>query len=254
MKGSYIHRFLWLAIIVLLLMACLLTSIGMGLHFPALLPDKFSFQNWKLVFSSAGLGETLLRSLVISLVVSFCSTILAFIVSFRWNDKKTQESSVVFYLPYLISPIIFAVCLQIAMLKIGVAGNPVGVILGQMCIAYPYGVILLRGIWGRSLMDRIALSRNLGVPKAYIIRKVILPASSTLLMLCLIQTFLISWFDFAFVQMLGMGQVKTMTLALYQSILEANLSLGAVSAILIFMPPAVLFTLNYRNLSKQWEV
>jgi putative spermidine/putrescine transport system permease protein len=254
MKDVKLQRWIIGILGLLLIYGVVATSIGLHFNFPLLFPEKVSWEKWGSIFTYGGLGKAVLLSLLISIIVSLLSTILAFWAGFKTQKRKQSSSMMAFYLPYLVSPIIFAVCLQVWMIRLDIAGAPIAVVLGQICIAYPYAVILQNGIWNEKLFERIALSKNLGAGNWFLTREVILPAARPILILCLIQTFLISWFDFAFVQMLGMGKVKTMTLALYQSVLEADVSVAAISAFLIFLPPAILFSINHKTIKEQWSL
>jgi putative spermidine/putrescine transport system permease protein len=254
MKAVKLQRWILVCAGLILLYGVGATSIGLYFNFPSLFPEQISWENWGVIFNISGLGKALLLSLLVSIIVSLLSTILAFWAGFRTERSNHSLSNLAFYLPYLISPIIFAVCLQVWMIRLNLAGAIPAVILGQLCIAYPYAVILQNGIWNHKLFERIALAKNLGADNWFVTRKLIIPVAKPILILSFIQTFLISWFDFAFVQILGMGKVKTMTLVLYQSVMEADMSIAAISALLIFFPPAILFSMNYKTIKEQWSL
>jgi putative spermidine/putrescine transport system permease protein len=72
------------------------------------------------------------------------------------------------------------------------------------------------------------------------------PVSKPVLLLCFFQTFLISWFEYGLTSVIGLGQVRTLTIALYQYIGEANQYVAALAGCLVCLPPLLLLWLNQR--------
>jgi putative spermidine/putrescine transport system permease protein len=51
---------------------------------------------------------------------------------------------------------------------------------------------------------------------------------------------LISWFEFGFTNFIGVGKVQTLTIKVYQFVLEANPYLAALASCLLLFPPILL--------------
>ncbi|MGL1138528.1 hypothetical protein ACSIJM_23815, partial [Vibrio parahaemolyticus] len=49
------------------------------------------------------------------------------------------------YLPFVLSPVILAVCLKFYFIKLSLAGTVAGVIIAQLIIAIPYSIIFFTG-------------------------------------------------------------------------------------------------------------
>ncbi len=78
--------------------------------------------------------------------------------------------------------------------------------------------------------------------------KVLLPLARPLLAVSLLQTFLISWFDYALTLLIGGGQVSTLTIALYQYLISSDVRLAATCALLLLAPPLLALGFNQRVL------
>ena len=55
------------------------------------------------------------------------------------------------YLPFVLSPVILAVCLKFYFNKMNISGTFLGVVLAQMIIAFPYCIIFFIGFWNQRI-------------------------------------------------------------------------------------------------------
>ena len=113
-------------------------------------------------------------------------------------------------------------------------------------IAYPFAVIICTGHWNEELRSMEQLVLTLGGSQIDAYKRVILPVSKGILLVCFFQTFLISWFEYGLTTLLGVGKVQTLTLKVYQFVNEANPYLAALASWLLFIPPAILLWINKR--------
>lgn len=233
----------------------LLLSISVGWIFPEVLPESLTFQRW---ISLAGGNNDLFRSLILSLAIAFSVATLSTFGGFytskhlAYHHKRSLWMRLS-YFPFVLSPIIYAALLYFYFIRAGLSGNAIGVILGQLLIAYPYSVILFSGFWSDRIQNMENLVQTLGGNRWQTYRRVFLPMAQGLLLVCFFQTFLISWFEYGLTTLIGVGKVQTLTLKVFQYINEANFYNAAVSSSLLVLPPIILLYFNKKYLfKKRW--
>jgi putative spermidine/putrescine transport system permease protein len=157
------------------------------------------------------------------------------------------------YFPFVLSPVIYAAVLYNYFIRLGLSGNILGVILGQLLIAYPYAVILFNGFWNNRMQDIEKLVQTLGGNRWQTYKRVLLPMAQGFLLVCFFQTFLISWFEYGLTTIIGVGKVQTLTLKVFQYINAANFYNAALCSSLLVIPPIILLYINKRYLfQRRW--
>ncbi|MFT4740857.1 MAG: putative spermidine/putrescine transport system permease protein, partial [Marivirga sp.] len=205
-----IRPFILSAIVILVLFPfayLLLLSFASGWQYPDILPEKFGLQNWKVILNAeTGILSSFLLSLLISLAVATTATLTGFLISkiVSYHPKKNLLSLLT-YFPYILSPVVFAVCLSFFFIKAGLFGNTGGVIVAQFIIAFPYAVIFFSSFWGERIKSFEALTTTLGGNSWQRYSKVVFPLAKGLLLICFFQTFLISWFEYGLTSIIGVG-------------------------------------------------
>lgn len=224
----------------------LLLSLGRGWAYPDVLPQHWTVENWRFIWGiQAGLGRSALLSLSISLGIAGPVTLASFVVSkFIAYDRHQRRWLVLAYLPYVFAPVILAACLQGFFLRAELSGKVWGVMVAQLFITFPYGVIFFSGFWNEHMLAMEQLVATLGgtVRQAY--ARVLIPIARGALMTCFFQVFLISWFEYGLTTLIGVGKVQTLTLKVFQYVTEANIFYAALASCLLVMPPVVLLWLN----------
>jgi putative spermidine/putrescine transport system permease protein len=232
-----------------------LRSIAGDWPFPEILPTEFNFNSWAFIFKPGNtIGEGLLYSLLLSISVAFLSTGLGFWCSrklFSGPFPASPKWLLPAYLPYLLSPVLYASCLFFFFVRFDFSSTWPGVFLAQFLITFPYAMILWHGFWDNQVFQLEQQARSLGATKSFTFLKVVLPFSGAMLILCFFQCFLISWFEFGLTQTIGVGQVKTLTIQVYQFLQEANPRQAATSAVLLLLPPIILLFLQKELIFRQ---
>lgn len=217
-------------------------------RFPAVIPSQWGLQNLHTLTSADnGLVHSAATSLLISFSVSFFAGISAFLITKYIAYHRSKQLLVFFaYLPFVLSPVIYAACLNYFFVAAGLSATIAGVLLAQFIIIFPYNIILFLAHWNQRMLSYQQLSATLGAGPWQRYRKVILPLSKNILLIAFFQSFLISWFEFGLTNFIGSGQVKTLTVNVYQYIDAANIHLAALSGLLLIIPPLILLWLNKR--------
>lgn len=226
----------------------IMLSLGKEWRFPSILPAEWTAGHWGELFQLEGeLTQSLGLSLGISLLVATLATFLGFLTSrfiaFHPNKKSLLALA---YFPYVLAPIIYAAVLYFYFIVLGLSGNFLGVVIGQMIIAYPFAVIIFVGYWNERLLAMEQLVYTLGGTPWQAYKKVLIPVSKGILMVCFFQTFLISWFEYGLTMLIGVGKIQTLTLKVFHYVNEANIYHAALASCLLFLPPWILILINKR--------
>ena len=245
--GSFVLSLLLVAPIGLLI----LLSLTRHWTWPALLPTEWQTRQWyELVSEPGGLGVIVLRSLAMSAGVALLATGLGFATSHSVaRHARRDQLMTLLHVPFAVSPVVVGVSLLYAFLRLHLAGNVIGVMLAQWMFAYSYAVILLTGFWNPYVDSLDELASSLGAGRQQVWTKVLIPMARPLLAMCLLQTFLISWFDYALTVLVGGGQVTTLTITLYQYLSSGDSRLAATCALLLLTPPLIALCLGRQLLS-----
>ncbi len=228
-----------------------LLSVTRRWPWPVLVPTELHAGQWRELFASeSGVGGVVLRSIGMAGSVAMLATVAGFVSSRGVARHPRREGLfLVLHLPFAVSPVVLGVSLSYFFLRLNLAGHIVGVVLAQFIMAYAYAVILLSGFWNPHVQALSGLAVTLGADRTQVWLRVLLPVARPLLMLCLLQTFLISWFDYALTLFIGGGRVSTLTTALYQYFGSGDVRLAATCALLLLAPPLAAIALHQRLLS-----
>ena len=223
----------------------LLMSVSKNWVFPSVLPQKYTAENWLELLRGNSVAISLLVSVAIALLVAFLSTVAGFITShlIAYHTKR-KYLLLLAYLPFVLSPVILAVCLKYYFNILNIAGTIFGVVLAQMIIAFPYCIIFFIGFWNQRIRQYQELVNTLGGNNYYAFNKIILPIAKPMLLVCFFQSFLISWFEYGLTSVIGYGKVQTLTIKVYQFLTEANMFYAALSCCLLIIPPVLLLWVN----------
>ncbi len=216
-------------------------------RYPQLVPQQFTTAHWAMFFHNNQGSISL--SFLLSTSIALSVTTLGFFIS--KTIKKHEKSNYLLqlaYFPYSFSPVVYAFCTYFLFLKSGLCGTFLGVWIAQFMLAFPFVILLFSSHWTTDLYDMEALVRTLGGSTWQAMIKVILPMSKNVLLLAFFQTFLISWFDYGIVLVIGMGKINTLIISNYQYINEANVYLAAIASLITLLPPLFFLWLNKRLL------
>lgn len=235
------------------LVIILLLSFARNWVFPSVLPQQFTTASWVSLFTDTnGMGTSFLLTLFIALAVAALATAAGFFSSrFIAYHRHKKTLLLLAYLPFVLSPVILAVCLKYYFIKMGLAGAAWGVAMAQLVIAFPYSIIFFIGFWNNKVQQYTALVQTLGGTATHVFQKAILPLAKPMLLVCFFQCFLISWFEYGLTSVIGYGKVQTLTVMVYGFVTEANIFYAALSCCLLVLPPVVLLLINKKIVFRQ---
>lgn len=214
--------------------------------YPFVLPKKFTAEAWYYIFEGDNkIAQGILTSAGIALSVATLATAMGFFSSrlIAYHRYKRQLLLLA-YLPFVLSPVIFAVCIKYYFIILGLAGTFWGVILAQLIITYPYSIIFFTSFWNLRMQQYQSLVNTLGGSHTQAFKKVVLPMAVPMLITGFFQCFFISWFEYGLTFIIGFGKVQSLTIKVFQYLTEANIFYAALSCCLLILPPILLLWIN----------
>jgi putative spermidine/putrescine transport system permease protein len=223
-----------------------LLAVGENWRFPSALPPGYSLDAWRSLLAAdndllLGLGRSLLLAGTVAVLATAGGFVLARAITRSRRATRWEAAS---YLPYALPPVLLAVLIQPFILRLHLSGSVGGVLVGLLLVALPFATLLLRSFWSGQTTEYEHLARTLGCTPRQALRRVLLPLAWPLLRTALVQTFLLSWFDFGLTNVLSVGKVRTLTVQVFTYVGEANAQLAAVASLLLLLPPAMLLLVN----------
>lgn len=240
----------WILTGALLLPLALLVMLSLARHWtwPAVLPAEWQVRLWRDMLTDAGsIQDAAWRSMGMAVGVSVLATALGFPTSRELAGlRRRGHLLALIHLPYALSPVVLGVSLLYVFLKLDLAGHIIGVMLAQLVFAYAYAVILMSGFWNSQTEAIVQVARTLGARPRQVWWRVLVPMATPMLTVCLLQTFLISWFDYPLALLIGTGQVQTLALRLFEYFNAGDVRLAATCALLLMIPPLLGLLINHR--------
>lgn len=215
----------------------LVLSLGVGWQYPSVLPETLNLLPWRMLLTQRQLLlSSLMTSLLISLTVAVLATLAGLLISRLLRQVRSAIPAFLVFLPWVISPVVAAVCLYDLFIRLGLAGTLTGVLLAQTLFATSFAAIFFMDLWTHRTDREESLIRTLGGGTWQVWQHVVLPNCRPLLLVCLVQTGLFSWLDYGLVSMIGGGHVSTLTLRLFTLIREASIHQAALASLLLTLP------------------
>lgn len=229
-----------------------LLSIAGPWEYPALLPAGLRLDRWtSLLAGGQGLAASLGTSLFVALTVGLFATSAGFVTARAVASHPRRRTLLILaYLPFAASPVVLGVCLLYVYIRLGLSASLAGVVLAHVVFAYGFAIVFWVPFWNAEKKAFADLVRSLGGGTFDLYARVLLPLSRGPFLVCLFQTFLISWFQYGLTLLVGAGKVQTLPLRVYDYVGEANLGYAAVASLLLLLPPVLVSWINRRVLRR----
>lgn len=212
---------------------------------PNLLPESCSLRTVKeLLFGSAKLPDILFSSISLAMTVAVLGTIVGIMTAratelYDFPGKKLV--SVASFLPLLVPGTVFAMGIQITLIKLGLSDTLTGVIIVHLIAAVPYCITIMTDVTravGNKLEQQAMV---LGADPFRAFFQATLPNLLPGILSSMSMGFILSYSQYFTTLMAGGGRVKTIALVLVPYIQSGDRALSAVysvafvgSALLVF--------------------
>ncbi|MBC7867720.1 MAG: ABC transporter permease subunit, partial [Gloeobacteraceae cyanobacterium ES-bin-316] len=246
LKRMHISKWIIGALCIVPVIILVILSLSQQWVYPLVLPQKFTTEAWIYIFKGNNkIAQGIFTSTGIALAVATLATGMGFFSSrvIAYHRFKKQLLLLA-YLPFVLSPVIFAVCIKYYFIRLGLAGTFTGVVLAQLIIAFPYSIIFFTSFWNHRMLQYQMLVNTLGGTQKQAFKKVILPMAKPMLIVGFFQCFLISWFEYGLTLVIGFGKVQSLTIKVFQYLTEANIFYASLSCCLLILPPILLLWVN----------
>lgn len=223
----------------------LLWSVTGRWPWPNLLPESYTLRTIReLFFGSAKLPQILWSSITLATVVSVIATTIALMTARATELYDFKGKSLVRmggFLPLLVPGTVFAMGIQITLIKMGLSDTLAGVVIVHLIAAIPYCITIMTDMTravGNKLEEQAMV---LGADPWRAFFQVTLPALMPGILSSMSMGFILSYSQYFTTLMVGGGRVKTIALVLVPYIQSGDRALSSVysvafvgSALLVF--------------------
>jgi putative spermidine/putrescine transport system permease protein len=221
-----------------------LWSVAERWYTPFKLPVSYGLRYWEVVFRPTG---DAMSSLMTSIWIALATVAVALLVSVpagyalaRLKLPARTLIMIAFLLPQAFPSV--AIYMNVARIfyQIGLAGTVTGVVLVHAAHGLVYSVWIAAAAFAAVDRDLELAARNIGASPIRAFATVTLPLAAPGIMASAIFVFLESLDEFTGTFFVGVPQVMTLPLLLYNASMGGNYQIASITA-LILLAPSVLF-------------
>lgn len=242
-----------IAVLFLPFLPLLIWSFARGWYFPQLLPNQWTLEHWQAIFAaSTRVGQGFFQSLVIAAL----STAFALLVGLPAGRalgllEFPGKGAIKLFLllPIIVSPLATLMGIQFVLIRLGLNGTLLGVVLVHLLPTIPYMTLVLSSVYSNFDTGYEAQARSLGASPLQVLWQVTLPLIAPGIVVGALFAFLISWNEFLLTFFVGSGRVFTLPMVLFTSLQGGNTGLTAAIAITSILPALIFLLFSTRALS-----
>lgn len=159
-----------------------------------LLPEIWTWQNYKLVFDRIPIEKGFVNSVIVTSLVTLSVTLFGSITGYAFSRLKWKGRDAMFALSLITMMIPFQITLiptYILIVKLGLTDNLAGLIIPTMVTAF--SILLFRQSFLTIPQDLIDAARLDGCSELGILFRIILPLSKPIVVTVAILTFVANW-------------------------------------------------------------
>ncbi|MEA4864395.1 MAG: carbohydrate ABC transporter permease [Sphaerochaeta sp.] len=215
-------------------------------------PPKFIFkpvmQNYNRVFVEQNFLQYMKNSLIVSTVSVFFSLLLGLPAAYSIARYKQKKLSVFILVARLMPGISFLMPWYIVFSRLGLMDSYVALILSHMLIALPLVVWVMSPYFDSvpRELEEAAMVDGLTQQSAFL--KILLPLSGPGVVTATTLSFIFSWNNFMFSQVLSQQNTRTLPIAVYNFLSYVEVDWGAVMAAAVtIMAPAIILTMFFQK-------
>ncbi|MDD4572879.1 MAG: carbohydrate ABC transporter permease [Sphaerochaeta sp.] len=215
-------------------------------------PPKFVFtpvmQNYNRVFVEQNFLRYMKNSVVVSVVSVVLSLILGLPAAYTIARYKQQKFSMFILVARLMPGISFLMPWYIVFSRLHLMDSYVALILSHMLICLPLVVWVMAPYFDSvpRELEEAAMVDGLTQQKAFFL--ILIPLSGPGVVTATTLSFIFSWNNFMFSQVLSQQKTRTLPIAVYNFLSYVEVDWGAVmAAAVVIMAPAILLTMFFQK-------
>ena len=215
-------------------------------------PPKLIFtptlQNYEKVFGEQDFLKYFVNSTVVGTAAVSLSLVLGLPAAYSISRFKQRKLAVFILLARLMPGISFLMPWYIVFSRLGLMDSYTALILSHMLIALPIVVWIMSSYFATIPPELEESAMVDGATRQYAFWKIILPLSGPGIITATTLSFLFSWNNFMFSQVLSMEKTKTLPIAVYNFLSYAEVDWGGVMAAAVaIMTPAIILTMIFQK-------
>jgi multiple sugar transport system permease protein len=215
-------------------------------------PPKLFFsptlQNYQKVFEEQDFLKYFLNSTIVGVVSVGISLILGLPAAYSIARYAQKKLSVFILLARLMPGISFLVPWYIVFSRLNLMDSYTALILSHMLIALPIVVWIMTTYFETIPREMEESAMVDGATRQYAFFAIILPLSGPGIITATTLSFIFSWNNFMFSQVLSMENTKTLPIAVYNFVSYAEVDWGGVMAAAVaIMTPAIILTMIFQK-------
>jgi ABC-type spermidine/putrescine transport system permease subunit II len=254
--GSIILKVIGLAAFAFLLFGPLanlaLWSVAERWYAPFKLPVSYGLRYWEIVFRPTG---DAMSSLVTSISIACLTVLVALAVSVpagyalaRLKLPWRTALMILFLLPQAFPSVAIYINVARVFYSIGLTGTITGVVLVHAAHGLVYSVWIAAAAFAAVDRDLELAARNIGASPLRAFLTITLPLAAPGIMASAIFVFLESLDEFTGTFFVGVPQVTTLPLLLYNASMGGNYQIASITALILLVPSVVFMIVIERFL------
>ena len=223
---------------------------------PNLLPESWTLRTLEeLFFGSAKLPELLFSSIFLAAAVAALATVISILTARATEFYDFPGKSFIRFsgmLPLLVPGTVFAMGIQLVMLKLGLADKIAGVVLVHLVCALPYCIAIMGDVTRAVGIRLEEQAQVLGATPLRAFFAVTLPALLPGILSSMSMGFILSYSQYFTTLMVGGGRVKTIALVLVPYIQSGDRALASAYSV-AFVGSAMIVFFIFETLIKKLQ-
>ena len=215
-------------------------------------PPKFIFpptlQNYEKVFGEQDFVKYFFNSTLVGTLAVGLSLVLGLPAAYSISRYTQRKLAVFILLARLMPGISFLMPWYIIFSRLNLMDSYVALVLSHMLIALPIVVWIMSTYFNSIPLEMEESAMVDGATRQYAFWAIILPMSGPGVMTAATLSFIFSWNNFMFSQVLSMEKTKTLPIAVYNFVSYAEVDWGGVMAAAVaIMAPAIVLTMIFQK-------
>ncbi len=215
-------------------------------------PPKFLFhptlRNYERVFGEQNFFQYFVNSTIVGVSAVCVALLLGLPAAYSIARFKQERISVFILVARLMPGISFLLPWYIIFSRLHLMDSYIALILSHLLITLPV-VVWIMTTWFEGIPRELEESARVdGATHQRAFMSIILPISGPGIVTAMTLSFIFSWNNFMFSQVLSMQKTKTLPIAIYNFVSYAEVDWGAVMAVAVaIMAPAIILTMIFQK-------
>lgn len=257
-KRTFLKCVLFLTVICILLPMAVIAiwSVTARWPWPKLLPESWTIRTLEeLIFGPAGLPRLLGSSIALAFLVALLSTVISILTARATEFYDFPGKGLIRFsgmLPLLVPGTVFAMGIQLVMLKLGLADKIAGVVLVHLVCALPYCLAIMGDVTRAAGLWLEEQAQVLGASPIRAFFAATLPLLMPGILSSMSMGFILSYSQYFTTLMVGGGRVKTIALVLVPYIQSGDRALASAYSV-AFVGSAMIVFFTFEVLIKKLQ-